>query len=510
VSRFVPFVASISLVTAVVAISPAVTQPARAAFSAGGPNRAAARTAAPPDSAEPAPAAPGVVAAPEVVAALPGIPDNVGNKIKEIDTTAANWDPFSPDPSGIAYASSIGKFVVVDGEVEEENVNNYPYNGINGWHVDPVTGAGDGNMDTTAGSPANKEPVGAAYDPVRDELYISRDGSSSAVWAYTRNGDHWVLRNMRLVSSFGVLDAEGLAFGNGQLYIGDGSGREIWVIGPGADGMVATADDVVVRHFDTDALGITDPEGVGFDHTTGHVWILSHKDNEGMVETTPNGTPVSTTHFGFPTDNPGGLEIAPTSSTADAPTAMSAWIVQRGEDNNSNPNEKDGKIFEVGIEAGPPPPDPGDNLLQNGDFENGTLGAAPPSWTPNASFTKSDAAFHGGAFSGRHFSTAEAGYKIQQDVSATAGTTYNFSAWVNRLATTDTFKVVLKLQWRNATKAISTVTISKITKSTPTGWDDHVASLTAPAGTVKARVFMVVSSLNATVYVDDIVLVAAP
>ena len=448
---------------------------------------------------------------PVIAASLASVSDNVGHLVQTID--ASTWDPFSPDPSGIAYASAIGKLVVVDGEIEEESVNNYPYPGQNVWHVDPLTGAGDGIMDTTVGDPINREPVGAAYDPVRDELYISRDGSSSAVWAYTRNGDAWELRNQRTVTGFGVGDAEGLAFGNGNLYIGDGSNKEIWVIGPGPDAKVATADDILVDHFDTQALGINDPEGVGVDPTTGNVWILSHKDGEPMVETLPDGTPVSTTHFDFPTDNPGGLEIAPSSSTADDPSTMSAWIAQRGVDNNADPNEIDGKLFEVSIEAGPPPPpppDPGQNLLTNGDFESGTLGGSPPAWTPNPSFTTSDASVNGGSFSGRHFSTAEAGYKIEQDVGATAGTSYNFSAWANRLPTTDAFKVVLKVQWRTASKAITTVTIGKITKATPEGWRNYVRSLVAPAGTVHARVSMVVSSLTATVYVDDIVLVSAP
>ena len=96
---------------------------------------------------------PGIVelalAAPTIAAALAGVPDNVGHQIKVINTTAPNWDPFSPDPSGIAYADSIGKFIVDDGEIEEESVNNYPYPGHNVWQVDPVSGAGDGILDTT-------------------------------------------------------------------------------------------------------------------------------------------------------------------------------------------------------------------------------------------------------------------------------------------------------------------------------------------------------------------------
>ena len=450
------------------------------------------------------------LAEPAVAEALAGIPDNVGHKVKEIDTTGPTWDPFSPDPSGIAYANSTGKLVVVDGEIEEEHVNNYPYPGQNLWNVDPLTGAGDGILDTTAGSPTNKEPVGAAYDPGRDELYISRDGGSSAVWAYARSGNTWALRDFRLVNSFGVADAEGVAFGGGQLYIADGTNKEIWIIGPGPDAKVATSDDVVVRSFDTAVLGINDPEGIGIDHNTGHVWILSHKDGEGMVETLADGTPVSTTHFDFATDNPGGLEIAPSSSTTDDPSTMSAWVAQRGVDNNSDPNEKDGKIFEVSIAAAPPPPPPGGNLLVNGDFEGGTLGAPPPGWSTSANFTKSNANQHGGSFSGRHLSAADAGYTIEQTVNASAGETYDVTAWANPIVTADAFTVNFKIQFRTNTKAISTVVIGKVTKRTVAGWDDYVATLVAPAGTTRARVFMVVSSLRTTVYVDDLSLTQQP
>jgi hypothetical protein len=52
--------------------------------------------------------------------------------------------------------------------------------------------------------------------------------------------------------------------------------------------------------------------------------------------------------------------------------------------------------------------------------------------------------------------------------------------------------------------------IGKVVNTTAAGWDDYVASLVAPAGTTKARVFMVVSSLKTQVYVDDISLAQAP
>jgi hypothetical protein len=450
------------------------------------------------------------LAAPAITASLAGVPDNVGHQVKMIDTTASNWNPFSPDPSGIAYVDSIGKLVVGDGEIEEDKVNAYPYPGHNVWQVDPVSGAGDGILDTTSANPTNNEPVGVGYDQDKNELYISRDGSNSRVWAYSRNGSQWVVRNSASLTVFGVADAEGLAFGGGLLYVADGTNKEVWRIGPGSDGNVGTSDDVLVDHFDTASLGINDPEGIGIDRNNGHVWVLSHKDGEGMVETLPNGTVVSTTHFDFATNNPGGLDIAPSSSTSDAPNVMSAWVAQRGVDNNNDPTEKDGKLFEVTIQGGGPPPPPGGNLLQNGDFESGTPGTAPPSWSASPNFTTSNAAQHGGSFSGRHLSNADAGYTIEQTVSASAGVTYDVAAWANPIVTADAFTVNFKIQFRTNTKALSTVVVGKVTKTTTAGWHSYLATLVAPAGTTKARAMMVISSLKTTVYVDDLSLTAQP
>jgi hypothetical protein len=441
-----------------------------------------------------------------ISALVASVPDNVGHLIKTIDTTGPDWNPFSPDPSGLAYDTTRGTLVVDDGEIEEEQVNNYPYPGHNVWEVNPVTGAGTGIMDTTSASPNNNEPVGAAYDKVRDELYISRDGAKSRVWAYTRNGSQWVQRNSTDLAAFGLGDAEGLAFANNQLFVADGSDKDVWVIGAGPDNVVATSDDVVVRHFDTASMGITNPEGIGVDFNTGNLWILSHNGAEGMIETTQDGTLISTTHYDFATNNPGGVDIGPSSSTSDDPTTMSAWIAQRGVDNNTDPNEKDGKIFEVAIQTGSPPPPPGD-LVQNGDFESGTVGSAPPSWTTSPNFTTSNAVVNGGSFSGRHQSNADAGYKIEQTVSASPGT-YNFSAWANPVVTSDAFSIAFKVQWRTANKAISTVTVGKVNKKTTAGWKQFAATLVAPAGTAKVKVSMIVGSLKTTVYVDDISLTA--
>lgn len=452
------------------------------------------------------------LAEPTLSTTLAAVAENDGQLVQTIDTSA--WTPFSPDPSGIAYVNPLTKLLVSDGEVDEDHINAYPYHGTNVWLVDPVTAAAEGNMDTTTALPANNEPVGAAYDPARDELYLSKDGSSSRVWVYSRTDDAFSQVRTALLSSLGATDAEGLAFANNRLYVADGSNKEVWVIGPGSDTLIATDDDVVVTHFDTAALGLNDPEGIAIHPGTGNIWILSRKDGEGMLETTPDGTPVSVTNLAFPHVNPGGLELAPSSSTTDDPSVMSAWIVDRGEDNNNDPFQNDGKLYEVSIEAGPPPPpppDPGDNLLVNGDFETGPLGSAPAGWTADTRFTTTDEAAHGGAFSGRHQASDNSGYKVEQRVAAVAGVSYSFDAWANWVGGTDKFRVVIKLQWRSNSKALSTVTLATVNKPAGSGWKAYSRTgLVAPAGTTTARIFMVVGSLATTVYVDDIAFATEP
>jgi hypothetical protein len=147
------------------------------------------------------------------------------------------------------------------------------------------------------------------------------------------------------------------------------------------------------------------------------------------------------------------------------------------------------------------------NLLLNPGFELDNNGdGSPDKWTSNSKFTRSAEVVHGGSYAGKHFATDDLGYTIQQVVpSLSAGTTYNFSGWVNIPPTTDSFSLKLQVRWRDASNVtISTQTIRTYTAAT-SGWNQAAASLVAPAGTTNAQVRMVVSSLNATIYIDDFV-----
>jgi hypothetical protein len=422
----------------------------------------------------------------------------------------AQWSPASPDPSGMDYIPYMDRLVVSDGEVEE--TTGAGWHGVNVWLARRQGGAPDGYMNTLQASPTNNEPAAAAYDQARNELYFGKDGSNSAVWVYGpgNDGDFGTPDDQQLryftTSNHGVSDGEGLAFGNGKLYVADGTGKEIWAIAPGNDGIVGTGDDAY-SHFDVLSLGQNNPEGLDFDSSTGNLWVVSNDNSSGALEVTPAGVPVSTlARSQIPALHPGGLASAPSSVDNSTPNV---WIGDRGVDNNSDPSENDGKIIELSISGGPPPPPPGGNIIVNGDFEAANAQGQPTSWTLDTRFSRSSAVVHGGTYAGRHQAADNSGYKVTQDVSASAGQAYDFSGWVDVPTTSDPFKIVLKVQWRTASGAISTVTLGKVTKST-TGWVRLTKALTAPAGATIARAMMVISSLNATIYVDDFELTALP
>jgi WD40 repeat protein len=145
------------------------------------------------------------------------------------------------------------------------------------------------------------------------------------------------------------------------------------------------------------------------------------------------------------------------------------------------------------------------NRLQNPGFEiDANNDGLPDSWSTNSRFTRSNASARSGTYSGRHFATNNSGYTINQAITGlTAGASYTFAGWVNIPATTDAFSFSLQIRWRNASNGtISTSTVKTYSAAT-SGWNEATATLVAPTGTASAQVLMVVSSLNATIYVDD-------
>jgi Carbohydrate binding domain len=244
------------------------------------------------------------------------------------------------------------------------------------------------------------------------------------------------------------------------------------------------------------------PEGIDFNPDTGTLYIISNEERSDLVETTTTGTVVRV--IAIPSVNalhPAAVAYAPGSMN---PTVKHLYIADRGVDNGDNPNENDGKVYEITLDDSPSP----DNLLANPGFESDPDNDGKPNkWVPyDSSFTRRNSVVHGGSYAGRQFATSNSDYNISQIVNyLTAGTTYNFSGWVNIPATSDSFTFKLQVRWRDVNNNnIRTDTVKTYTGPT-SGWNLATASLVAPAGATNARVQMAATSLNATIYVDDFV-----
>ena len=443
------------------------------------------------------------------VAAITAAVANV-TLVNTINTGAgsANWTPDSPDPSGLAYNSVTDRLIAVDGEVEE--TTGAGFHGANGWFA-TRTGSTTGTFNTIPSSPTNKEPVGAGYDPVRDELYICKDGSSSVVWVYNAT-------TMALVRSFNVSgspysnsDAEGLGFGNGALYMVDAIDNDLVKVLPGPNGIVGSGGDDIVSNYDLQQYGQDEPEGLDVDPSTGNIWVVSNKISGGgitqpMIEVTPDGALVSSVSIADANANsPGGVAVAPPSN---GDPGFNVYVADRGIDNQEQSNENDGRIYEFepgGTPPPPPPPPPPGEKMTNLGFELDANGdTRPDDWTVDSSFTRSPDVAHGGAFSGRHASTSNVKYAVYQQVNGiTAGVTYAFSGWINIPATSDKFNIEIQMKWRGAGGSISTESLLERTTSTNGAWVQLNADALAPAGATNVRVTMKLRSLNATIYVDD-------
>jgi thermitase len=144
------------------------------------------------------------------------------------------------------------------------------------------------------------------------------------------------------------------------------------------------------------------------------------------------------------------------------------------------------------------------NLLKNASFElDANADTRPDDWTSNSKFTRNNTVTYSGSYVGRHRATDNGNYIIGQSVTVAAGSAYQFAGWVNIPSTSDAFKFKLEVRWKNSSgSTISTTTIKSYTAAT-SGWNLATGSLTAPTGATSATIRMNVSSLNATIYVDD-------
>ncbi len=259
--------------------------------------------------------------------------------VRAISTTA--YPSF--DPTALVFWEETARLVLLDSAAEEQP----GFSGINAFVLDRL-----GNVIYDWSTlPFTSEPAGAAWDPLRDELYVADDDIrvvsvvDPGPDGILGSGDDAVVRSFDS-GRFGARDPEGLAFdpATGDLFVivgKDSFSPMIYRVSPGAndviDGVAPDGDDTVVE-IDVVPLGITDPEGATFD-TQSRTLLVVDRDTPGVVfELSPDGALVE--EFGVSTTGVdlAGIELG---TSSDSAFRRSLYLVNRGDR-----GEPDGVVFE--------------------------------------------------------------------------------------------------------------------------------------------------------------------
>ena len=145
------------------------------------------------------------------------------------------------------------------------------------------------------------------------------------------------------------VDPEGIAYDSvhDRIFVSDGINSEIYQY---------TTTGAFVGQFDVEQYGVLDPESVEFNPDSGTLLVLSNVGSPIIIETTTSGALLRTMNVAAANAiAPAGMTYAPAS---DGSGGKHYYMLDRGIDNNSDPNIIDGKMFEL---TAPPPLPPGFN-----------------------------------------------------------------------------------------------------------------------------------------------------
>ena len=259
----------------------------------------------------------------------------------------ASLIPPSPDASGLTYLPISNTLLISDGEVEEKVSGITHFAGANLWELTLNGGlvrtANISPVPPTA-VPMTDEPTGVAWNPLNGHYYFSDDNAYKVFdlnpgldGLYGTADDSWT--NFDTLA-YGAGDPEGITYDtwHNQLFLVDGTNREIYQF---------TLTGSLVSHFDVAAYGVTDPESVVFNPESGTLFVLSSSSNRIIIETTTSGALLQTIDVSASRAvAPAGLAYAPAS---DGSGTRHFYILDRGIDNNTDPNIIDGKMYELSI-----------------------------------------------------------------------------------------------------------------------------------------------------------------
>ena len=258
-----------------------------------------------------------------------------------VDTVdLSQLNPPAPDSSGIVYLPAQDRLMVSDSEVEEMSI----YAGVNLYKV---TRAG-ALSDTGTTVSFSEEPTGLGFQPSTNTLLVSDDDEDRIFKVVPGNDGRHGTGDDSITSiptSFtGNNDAEDVTFhpDSGHLFVIDGVNREVYRYQLGG---------AFVSQFDVGVYGAGDPEGIAFDAATGTFFVLDDASTN-IYQVDINGSLVNTIGIGaLGAIKAAGIAVAPASNGSGN---RNLYIVDRGIDNDGNPNENDGAIYEVSIPGSGP------------------------------------------------------------------------------------------------------------------------------------------------------------
>lgn len=281
--------------------------------------------------------------------------------ISQANAVETGWTPGGSvlpvptiDPSGVAYLPFNGTLLIADSEIEEPNV-------AAAWAV------AQGNMFETSLTAStlhatwdltttlmgkNIEPTGLVYCEYDDHLYVSNDQWPRTLFRYAWNGGALQLDEAFLVNPY-ITDPEDVTCdpATGTIYITSGEQQHILVLKHVPGSGIQYVDTIDLFETAGTPAGVpSDAEGIVFDPVGRQIFIVSRADR-ALYQYTEEGVWIASYSIkGFTNPKlkkPSGIAIGPASGD---PSRQSFYIVDRRVDNDSDPSERDGALYEALIE----------------------------------------------------------------------------------------------------------------------------------------------------------------
>ena len=255
----------------------------------------------------------------------------------------------STDPAGISYHDPSGHLFLADSEISELGIFPDPIsNNLFEVSRDGETLIRSYDLTDEATGAVNDEPTGITFDPVSDRFYVSNDNTNQ-IYRYR-------LQSEEKEASFMVEDTispktdeitgdfEGVTVNaNGRIYAVDGSGESVAKLHYNEGFELINSFQLNSE----DNQFITDPEGISVNPETGNLFIVSQKDNI-IAEYTPQGDflrEFSLDHLTPSQIAAQGLAFGASSSSTNPLDSL--YIADARVDNNDNPDERDGRVYET-------------------------------------------------------------------------------------------------------------------------------------------------------------------